>query len=387
MAKRRRGQGEGTISQRRDGRWWARLDLGWADGKRKRQAYYGRTYKEALDQLKKAQTDRELGVLATGRRQTVALFLTRWLEDSAKHTLRQRTLVRYEQLIRIHALPFIGNIQLAKLTPQHLAQLYASRLEASQSARSVEFLHAVLHRALKQALKWGLIARNPADAVDAPKPERKDIRPLDLEQANALLRAAQGDPLEAFYVLAVTTGMRLGELLALRWADLDLDTARLQVRHTLQRTPGAWSLAEPKTERSRRSIKLSAAAVAALREHRKRQVEVRLAAAAWHDHNFVFCQDKGEPLDGRNLYRTSLYPLLRRAGLGRMRFHDLRHTAATLLLAQGVHPKKVQDLLGHSTIALTLDTYSHVLPNLQDEIAERMDGLFQRPRKQDVGSL
>lgn len=371
----RRGHGEGSITQLKDGRWQARIDLGWIDGKRKRKAIYGKTRAEVAKKLTKLLADQQNGFPVVGERQTVGQYLSRWLDDSARPSLRPRTFTRYEQLIRLHAVPRIGKIILARLTPQDLAHLYRDRLDAGQSPRSVQFLHAVLHRALKQALAWGLIARNPADAVQAPRPERKDIQPLTREQVVTLLTAAEGDALEALYVLAVTTGMRIGELLALRWSDLDGN--RLSVRHTLQQIDKRWQLVEPKTDRSRRSITLAPLAVDALRRHRIKQNEQRLAVgAAWQDWGLVFCNEIGAPLDARNVLRASFRPLLGRAGLPRIRLHDLRHTAATLLLGAGVHPKKVQDLLGHSTISLTLDTYSHIVPAMQDEVASAMDGLL-----------
>lgn len=374
MAK-RRGHGEGSITQLEDGRWQARVDLGIVEGKRKRKALYGKTRKEVADKLKKALADQQDGLPLVGERQTVAQYLTRWLEDSARPTLRPCTFLRYEQLIRLHAVPYIGKVALARLTPQQLASLYSERLKAGQSPRSVEFLHAVLHRALKQALKWGLIARNPADAVDAPRPERKDIQPLTQEQVAVFLEAIKGDPLEALYVLAITSGMRIGELLGLQWVDIEGN--RLAVRHTLQRINKEWKLVEPKTDRSRRSIALTALAVDALRKHRIKQNEQRLSVGpAWQNWNLVFCNAMGAPLSSSNLLQDQFYPLLARAGLPKVRLHDLRHTAATLLLTQGVHPKKVQDLLGHSTIGMTMDTYSHVLPNLQDEVAATMDALL-----------
>ena len=372
----RRGNGEGSITQLKDGRWQARIDLGYVEGKRKRKTYYGKTRKEAADKLKLALADHKNGLPLVDERQTMAQYLSRWLEDSARHTIRPRTYTRYEQLVRLHAAPYIGKIALARLTPQQLANLYSERLKAGQSPRSVQFLHAVLHRALKQALKWGLIARNPADAVDAPRPERKDIQPLTREQVTTFLIAIENDPLEALYVLAVTTGMRIGELLGLQWNDIEGN--RLSVRHTLQQINKEWKLVEPKTDRSRRNITLTTLAVEALRHHRVKQNEQRLAiGAAWQNRDLVFCNAAGAPLDARNILRSNFHPLLARAGLPKIRLHDLRHTAATLLLSAGTHPKKVQDLLGHSTISLTLDTYSHILPSMQDEVASAMDGLLR----------
>jgi integrase len=375
MAKdRHRGHGEGTITQRKDGRWEARISL--PGGRRK--TLYGKTRGAVRDKLTAALRDVQQGLPLVGERQPVADFLEQWLEHTARHRLRPRTFYRYQQLVRVHAVPRIGKIALARLTPQDLSALYAARLAAGSSPRTVQFLHAVLHRALKQALQWNLIARNPADAVQAPRPRRPEIHPLTQEQTNALLDAGHGDDLEALYVLAVMTGMRQGELLGLRWPDLDWDSGRLEVRHTLQWDGRAWYLAEPKTGRSRRSIKLPPTVLQALRGHRARQHTQRLGLGpAWQDHGFVFCQADGTPLPARNLGRL-FAKLLQRAGLPRVRFHDLRHTAGTSLIAEGIPLVMVKDLLGHSTIAITADIYSHVLPPHQDQIAERMEQLYGR---------
>jgi integrase len=221
------------------------------------------------------------------------------------------------------------------------------------------------------------VARNVCDAVRPPKVQAKEMRALSPEEARQLLTGAVGDPLEALYILAVTVGLRQGELLGLKWQDVDLDAGRLQVRRSIARVNGhGWLEQEPKSASSRRSVALTPLAVAALQRHRQRQLERRLKALAWEDNGFVFANEVGRPMTPQNLTKRSFHPLLERAGLPRMRFHDLRHTAATLLLAQGVHPKIVQEMLGHASISLTLDTYSHVTPSLQAEAAEKMQAIF-----------
>ena len=245
------------------------------------------------------------------------------------------------------------------------------------SPKSVRLVHAVLHRAFKQAVRWRLINVNPADAVDAPRAERKEFHALDAEETARLLEAARADRLHGVYVLAVTCGMRQGELLGLRWADVDLDKGALAVRQQVMRIGGEWRFSEPKTKAGRRVITLPAVAVSALREHRRRQAEERLRVGPeWHDNGLVFTNRIGNPIEKQNLMRRSFWPLLDRAALPRIRFHDLRHTAATLLLAEGLHPKVVQERLGHSTIAITMDVYSHVGMTLQREAAETLDRLF-----------
>ena len=207
---------------------------------------------------------------------------------------------------------------------------------------------------------------------------RYEVAVLSPEQSRALLAAISADELEALYVLALTTGMRQGELLALKWRDLDLDGGQLHVRTTVRKLRGQFLYAPPKTKRSRRAVALTSMAVEALERHRLRQAEMQSAAgSAWQEHDLVFSDALGCPLEGRYVLRHHFRPLLRRAGLPVIRFHDLRHTTATLLLAQGVHPKVVSEMLGHTTIGITLDIYSHVLPEMQREAAHTLDLLLR----------
>jgi integrase len=237
----------------------------------------------------------------------------------------------------------------------------------------VLYVRGVLRRALNEALRWGLVARNVATLVQPPRVRRYEISPLDAEQAQRLLTAIRGDRLEALFSVALAVGLRQGEALGVRWQDVDLDAGVLRVRHALQAVDGQLMLVEPKTTRSRRTIQLPSLAVGALREHRARQsVERTLAGDAWTDQDFVFTSQLGRPLHGATVTHR-FQQLLAAAGLPRQRFHDLRHGCATLLLAQGVSPRVVMDVLGHSAITLTLNTYSHVVPALQTEAARRMD--------------
>lgn len=227
-----------------------------------------------------------------------------------------------------------------------------------------------LHRALDQAVHWGLVPRNVCDAVTRPRAQRPTIRVLTPEQVSLLLTAAREDRFHALYVLAITTGLRQGELLGLRWADIDLDRAVLHVCHALSEVAGRLWLDEPKTAKARRTVELPVFALAAVRDHRARMLAERDLQ------EFVFCDTHGGPVRKSNLVRRSFLPLLKRAGLPRIRFHDLRHTAATLLLLEGVHPKVVQERLGHSQISITLDTYSHVLPSMGRDAANKLDALL-----------
>ncbi len=245
------------------------------------------------------------------------------------------------------------------------------------SASSVAHLHTVLHTALAQAEAWGVVPRNVARLVRPPRSPRREMTALTPEQVGGFLNAVRGDRLEALYVVAVTTGMRQGELLALRWKDIDLDARTVRVRTTLNATKSGIEFAEPKSARSRRQISLTITAVAALRRHRGAQLEERLrVGTSWPEYDLVFASEVGGPLDGSNILRRSFYPLLRSAGLPRVRFHDLRHSAATLMLSRGVPLKIVSEILGHSQISITADTYMHVTAGMQREAAAALDAVL-----------
>jgi integrase len=310
---------------------------------------------------------------------TLSEYLERWLNDSVKDTVRPRTWERYEQNSRIHIVPALGRMKLKALTPAHVRGLYRQKLEERLAPRTVNYIHVTLHKALKQAVADGLLPRNVTEAVNAPRPEKKEIRPLTPEQARAFLEAIREDRLEALYVLAITAGMRQGELLGLRWSDVDLEAGTLQVRRSLASTKdGVAVYNEPKTAKGRRNVKLSGLALEALKRHRAAQNAERLKLGSlWEDHGLVFSDPSGKPMRRWWLDRWSLAPLLERAGLPKaVTFHGLRHTCATLMLAGGVHTKVVQEMLGHADVSITLNVYSHVLPGMQDEAARRMDALL-----------
>jgi len=260
----RRGHGEGSIYQRKDGRWAASITF----ENHRRKTYYGRTRKEVQEQLKVVLHEQQQGTLVTTRQQTVAQYLSQWLENH-QPSVRLRTYERYEQFVRLHLIPVIGRIPLQKLTPQQIQSLYTQKLKEGLSPTTVNTLHAMLHKALVDALKWNLVARNACDAVSAPRRNNYEIRPLTMEQAQQLLTAAKGHPLEALIVLALTTGMRRGELLALKWQDINFSTSMLQIRRIFTRASGnRYIEAEPKTEKSRRSILLATLTVEILKQHR-----------------------------------------------------------------------------------------------------------------------
>jgi integrase len=301
-------------------------------------------------------------------------YLERWLMDSVLDTVRPTTYERYEQIVRIHIRPALGGVKLKNLTPVHVRGLYREKLQAGLSPRTVQYIHVTLHKALKQAVQDVLIPRNATEAVKAPQVRRQEIRPLSAEQVKVLLETACGDRLEALFVLAIHTGLRQGELLGLKWEDVDLESGTLRVRRTLGTTKGGPMLTAPKTKGNRRSVKLTQGALDALRSHLKRQLqEIDRAGSLWRENGLVFASETGEPVNRHHLTSRRFKALLTRAQLPEIRFHDLRHTCATLLLTKNVNPKIVSEMLGHASIAITLDTYSHVLPNMRDQAAQAME--------------
>jgi integrase len=372
----RRGNGEGSISRRKDGRWEAKYTAHTADGP-KRRTLYGKTRKEVADKLARALADRASGYTFDTENMTVGEYLDRWLNDSDKGSVRTSTYERHEQIVRLHLNPAIGRVKLSKLTPAHVQGLYRDKLDSGLSPATVQKIHAVLHKALAQALKWNMIPRNATDAVKAPRPAPEEMYPLSPEEASKLMEAAHGDKLEALYILAVQTGMRQGELLALKWEDVDLNRGVIHVRRTLVRNGGRIALGEPKTKNSRRPVNFTGAAVKALKTHLEQQLEdIERLGDLYCDDGLVFTSGVGTLINPSNLRRRSFAPLLQRARLPQIRFHDLRHTCATLLLSRNTNPRLVQALLGHATVAITLDTYSHIIPGMGNLTARTMEDIF-----------
>jgi integrase len=365
-------KGDG-ITKRKDGRHMARYTIETPDGP-KRKTIYGRKYKEVEKKLAEARGDAARGLVFDADNLKLGEYLDRWLTDSVADTVRPTTFERYEQIVRVHIRPVFGKLKLKNVTPAHVRGLYREKLEVGLSPRTVQYIHVTLHKALKQAVADGLIPRNATEAVKPPQVRKEEIRPLTAEQVKMLFEAVRGDRLESLYILAVHTGLRQGELLGLKWGDVDLEAGTLQVRRTLTTAKGGPVLRAPKTKGSRRTVKLSPTALKALRSHLERQLgEIDRAGELWRENGLIFASESGEPLDRHYVTTHRFKPLLKRAGLPQIRFHDLRHTCATLLLSQNVNPKVVSEMLGHATIAITLDTYSHVLPNMQESAAAAME--------------
>jgi integrase len=360
MMKKRRPKGEGSVYRRKDGRVVGEYED--AYGRTRYITSTTMTKAEMRAKVRKALEDRDKGIAYDSENLTVGAYLDRWL-DALKGSVRERTWERHEQVVRLHLKPTIGGVKLERLNALQVQSVYGRKLEAGLSPRSVEIIHATLHKALKQAVGWTMIPRNVAAYATPPRPVRKEIKPLSREQARRLLEAARGDALYAFYVLAVTTGMRNGELLGLQWKDVDLDAGTLQVRRSV------WGgvVSPPKTAAGNRTIRLTGLAVAALKEH-------RLAAAKQRISEWVFPSRTGTPLSVHNVHNRSWKPLLKRAGLpASTRMHDLRHTCATLLLSRGVPVKVVSEMLGHGDVAITLTVYQSVLPHMQESAAKAIE--------------
>lgn len=371
----KQGNGEGTIRKRPDGRWEARILLG--SGKRK--SLYGKTRQEVSRLLANARRDREEGVEIATSRQTVAHFPTYWVENVKKHHVEPSTYIRLRHDVRRHLIPSLGDHQLAKLTPQHLQSFYAQKLEAGYAQGTVRNMHKTIHDALESAVKLGLAYRNVASGVEPPRAESHEFTVLNEDQVHRLLETVRGDRLEALIVVALATGMRKGELIALRWQDVDLQARIAKVTRTLKATLEGRQFGKAKTRHSKRTIALPVTAVEALRDHRTRQKEeIGLVGEAWQDNDLVFCNEIGERLPTSRFDACCWFGrLLKRARMPALRFHDLRHTAATLLLARGVNVKVVSEMLGHSSVAVTLTLYGHVLPHMQRDAAATMDDVLR----------
>jgi integrase len=287
--------------------------------------------------------------------------------------------------------PGLGRIPLQQLAPAHVRSFLRAKAEEPGfrgrplSDRTVQYIHAVLRRALERARKDELVIRNVASLVDPPRVRRAEVQPLTVEQAALLLDAVRDDRLFALYAVALGVGLRRGEGLGLRWSDIDFDNDTLCVAVSLQRLDGELLLTEPKTARSKRTIPLPGACIEALAEHRQRQKEEEAAAPVWlNDWNLVFTTTIGTPLDPQNVLHH-FQAVCQKIGLRRLRFHDLRHTCASLLLAQGVDARVIMDTLGHSVIGTTLNLYTHVMPATQRDAARKMDSLFRRSLGYSVG--
>ncbi len=379
---RKRADGEGTISQHpTSGMWRGRLMVGRKpDGRPDVREVYAKSQagcRRKLDEMKRRVAG---GILGEGKveRDSVGVFLSGWLKGK-RATVEETTWARYEQSIRLHLVPALGAMKLAALRPDDLRRLYAAKLQAGLSPRSVRYVHLTISQALKQALLDGDLPRNVAASVKPPKEERREMRVLAPEETMRLLRAAAGDRLAGLWTLAVYTGCREGELLGLKWQDVNWVAATVTVQRNLTRVKGkAPTLRDPKTHAGLRTLPLSATALAALRAHRAEQNVDRLALGEdYADHGLIFATHTGTPLLARNVIRA-FKALLARVGLPRsVRVHDLRHTTATMLIASGTDIATTARILGHATPQVTATVYAHVLPRATAQATERLEEAFR----------
>lgn len=375
--RRDKGLGEEPHWIASQSRWRSRfVDV----GGRRRSVYSslpGKAGKRECAKRRDAALDRVRQGLSGDGEQRLDEYLARWLK-TARRDLRPRSFEKYAGTVSRHIAPFIGVLPVARLRPQRLADLYDELLEAGRSTATVRYTHAVLHAALAQAVAWRVLAVNPADAVKAPRAKGREIQPFTPAQVRDLLDGIAGDSLEVLVILALRTAMRLGELLGLRWSDIDAATSLLNVQRELYRHGGEWLTDAPKSGKAR-AIRVNADTIEMLRAYRlERSRALLVIGHRVEDDDLVFLTDAGDPFDGHHLTERRFQPLLARLGLPRRRFHDLRHTAATLMLAGGIHPKVVSEMLGHADVQITLNRYSHVLPTMQAEAAAALEALTVR---------
>ena len=360
----KRGAREGEIVHRKDGRWEGRVTVG-TQGRRK--SVYGKTRGEAMRKLGELARAEAQGVVVDGRQPTVSQFLNRWLTEVADESVRPSTARRYRDVVNLYLSPTIGSIALDRLGPQQIQSMVN---EQAAAGLATEKIRAVLRNGLNVAIKWRLMTWNPAELVDLPRRVARKPRFLTVEEAERLLDTVRGDRLEALYVMALSLAMREGELLGLRWSDIDLAAGELRITNQLQN----GQLVDVKSAASHRWLPMPEIVRAALVAHREHE---RLTSID----RLVFTSTVGTPIGARNLLRAFKVHL-RRAGLPEkeIRFHDLRHSAATFLIARGSDPKTVQAILGHTTVRLTMDTYVHAMPQALRDAARQMDSMLSAHR-------
>jgi integrase len=407
MAK-KRGNNEGSIFQLPDGRWRATVSLGYRNGKRWRKVFEASTRQEVQQKLTTALGNKQRGMPIAMQRQTLGQFLNSWLADVVKANVKPKTHRTYSDLCRLHLIPGLGKRPLAHLSPQSIQAFLNEKLNyvscpqcgrrlqlagfaehqviehpdkaattrnPALSARTVKHLLVTLRGALNVAVKWDLVARNVAALVDPPKVTKPELKVFTPEQARAFTQAIKSERLEALFATAISLACRQGEALGLQWPDVDLEIGTLTVRRALQRVNRKLESVPTKADKVH-TITLPAVTISALAAHRLRQDEERQSAGAeWRETGFVFTTRIGTPLDARGVIRT-FDRILKSAGLPKIRFHDLRHSAATLLLAQGVSPRYVSELLAHSSVSFTMQTYAHVLDQTKREVAAQMDAIL-----------
>lgn len=373
MAKKKRLHNEGSIYKRSNGTWRAQVTL---EGGRL--SFSGKSQRECREWIKDILDQADQGMTYDSAQVTLGQFLQDWLV-STESTIRVSTFKQYTQITNQYLIPFLGNIKLIDLKSEHIQNRYNMMVEKGYGLRTIQLTHSVIHRALVQAVKLGLISRNPDDATTPPKPKKKEMRFYDQDQSQKLLITAQANQDKYFplYYLAIATGMRQAELLGLKWSDLDWEQGSLRVQRQLtRRKAGGFELTAPKTKAGNRKISLGSGTLMVLREHQQAQFKLmQEEIGKWQDQDLIFTTTIGTPTDKYTLLK-SFKKLCREAGLPEIRFHDLRHTAASLMLNNGIPVIVVSRRLGHARPSITLDVYGHLIPSKQQEAAEIMDELL-----------
>lgn len=373
----------GHIVKRGEKTWMVRIFLG-RDGKGKRR-YLNKTIrgtkKKANEYLSKTLTDISAGTFVQSSADSVEDYLEKWLETAARPGLRENTYREYKGLIKRYINPALGRLRLSDLRPLDVQKFYTGLTDKELSPRTVRYTHSVLTSALKQAVRWRMLAHNPCSSVELPRKTAKEMQSLTPAEAARFLDEAVRDRWSALFVLALATGLRPSEYLGLKWADIDLEQGVINVQRSLHwrsYKSGDWYFGEPKTPRSRRRIPLPSSALRALIEHRRHQSEERLKTGPEYKNlDLVFATWEGQPLIRLNVVQKHFKPIVERAKLPKtLRLYDLRHSCATLLLAANENPKVVSERLGHSSITLTMDTYSHVLPDMQQAASDKLERML-----------
>jgi integrase len=370
----------GQIIKRGENTWYVRIFLGRdANGKRK---YFNKTIhgtkKDAQKFLTAKTREKDLGVFIEPALMPLNEFLDRWLSDVAKNKLRARTFDNYESLLNCHVRKRLGAKRLSDIQAYEVQKFYNEMKKANYSPKTIRHVHNVLSSALKQAVKWKMLTQNPCEVCELPRQEKIEMMYFTPEETAKFLNAAKDDKYFPAFLLAIETGMRPEEYLGLQWKDIDFENKILAVRRALVvKKGGGFIFTEPKTKKSRRSIPISNSLIDALKAHRRNQLEERMKlGASYQNFDLVFASGIGTPLLHGNLLRRHFKPIRDKAGLPSIRLYDLRHTTATLLLSAGENPKIVSERLGHASIVLTLDTYSHVLPSMQKDATNKIEKLM-----------
>ncbi len=366
MAK-RRGNREGTLYQRKDGLWCAQVSL---NGRRLTK--YGKSQADCREWIKATLERIEGGLTFESTKITLEQFMRTWLGSKAL-SVRPWTAQGYRGTAERDILPTLGKLRLQQIQPNHLKGLYARLSDEGKGARMIQLAHVVLHAALSQAVKEGILGRNPADAVERPRVERREVQILNEEQAQQFLIAAAGSPFETLFYLALATGMRKGELLGLKWSDLDAEKGVLLVQRQLQEISGRFALQPPKTKAGRRKIQLGPETLKRLEAQRAKQAALQVANGnPWTEDSLMFTNSLGTFLDDSKVSKE-FKKVLKKAGLPSIRFHDLRHTSISFLLEMGTPVNTVQQRSGHSKASVTTDIYGHPIGHSQEEAAEKIE--------------